>query len=70
MPYPRQCAAGRRDDPSRREKMTVVATALDTACGVYLNDPTAWIRPPTNLRAIPLSLAFKCATSAEGEVVV
>jgi hypothetical protein len=22
--------------------------ALDTACGLYLNDPTAWIRPPTN----------------------
>ena len=30
--------------------------ALDTACGLYLNDPTAWIRPPTNLRAIPLSI--------------
>jgi hypothetical protein len=29
--------------------------ALDTACGLYLNDPTAWTRPPTNLRAIPLS---------------
>ena len=29
--------------------------ALDTACGLYLNDPTAWIRPPTNLRARPLS---------------
>ena len=28
--------------------------ALDTACGLYLNDPTAWIRPPTNLRARPL----------------
>ena len=25
--------------------------ALDTACGLYLNDPTAWIQPPTNLRA-------------------
>ncbi len=25
--------------------------ALDTACGLYLNDPTAWTRPPTNLRA-------------------
>ena len=24
--------------------------ALDTACGLYLNDPTAWIQPPTNLR--------------------
>jgi hypothetical protein len=29
--------------------------ALDTACGLYLNDPTAWIRPQTNLRARPLS---------------
>jgi hypothetical protein len=29
--------------------------ALDTACGLYLNDPTAWIPPPTNLRARPLS---------------
>jgi hypothetical protein len=29
--------------------------ALDTACGLYLNDPTAWIRPPTNLRERPLS---------------
>jgi hypothetical protein len=29
--------------------------ALDTACGLYLNDPTAWIRPPTNLRARPHS---------------
>ena len=28
--------------------------ALDTACGLYLNDPTAWIRPPTNLRERPL----------------
>jgi hypothetical protein len=28
--------------------------ALDTACGLYLNDPTAWTRPPTNLRARPL----------------
>ena len=32
--------------------------ALDTACGLYLNDPTAWTRPPTNLRARPLSLTF------------
>ena len=31
--------------------------ALDTACGLYLNDPTAWARPPTNLRARPLSSA-------------
>jgi hypothetical protein len=31
--------------------------ALDTACGLYLNDPTAWTRPPTNLRARPHSLA-------------
>ena len=30
--------------------------ALDTACGLYLNDPTAWIQPPTNLRARPLRL--------------
>lgn len=22
--------------------------ALDTACGLYLNDPTAWTPPPTN----------------------
>jgi hypothetical protein len=22
--------------------------ALDCACGLYLNDPTAWTRPPTN----------------------
>ncbi len=22
--------------------------ALDTACGLYLGDPTAWITPPTN----------------------
>jgi hypothetical protein len=22
--------------------------ALDCACGLYLNDPTAWIPPPTN----------------------
>ena len=29
--------------------------ALDTACGLYLNDPTAWTRPPTNLRPRPLS---------------
>jgi hypothetical protein len=28
--------------------------ALDTACGLYLNDPTAWTRHPTNLRAGPL----------------
>src|SRR6516164_10470905 len=31
--------------------------ALDTACGLYLNDPTAWTRPPTNLRATPHSEA-------------
>src|SRR6266478_3962769 len=30
--------------------------ALDTACGLYLNDPTARVRPPTNLRARPLSV--------------
>jgi len=29
--------------------------ALDTACGLYLNDPTAWTRPPANLRARPHS---------------
>jgi hypothetical protein len=29
--------------------------ALDTACGLYLNDPTAWAQHPTNLRARPLS---------------
>ena len=28
--------------------------ALDTACGLYLNDPTAWTQPPANLRARPL----------------
>ena len=22
--------------------------ALDTACGLYLGDPTAWLQPPTN----------------------
>jgi hypothetical protein len=32
--------------------------ALDTACGLYLNDPTAWIRPQTNLWARPLSCGF------------
>ena len=38
--------------------------ALDTACGLYLNDPTAWIQPPTNLRARPLSLhTINVATS-------
>jgi hypothetical protein len=29
--------------------------ALDVACGLYLADPTAWTRPPTNLRPRPLS---------------
>ena len=29
--------------------------AVDTACGLYLNDPTAWTRPPTNLGSRPLS---------------
>ena len=29
--------------------------ALDTACGLYLNDPTAWIRPQTNLWPRPPS---------------
>jgi hypothetical protein len=28
--------------------------ALDTACGLYLSDPTAWLEPPTNKRARPL----------------
>ena len=37
--------------------------ALDTACGLYLNDPTAWTRPPTNLRARPLSLLFNLLLS-------
>jgi hypothetical protein len=31
--------------------------ALDTACGLYLNDPTAWTRHPMNLRARPLRFA-------------
>ncbi len=22
--------------------------ALDTACGLYLDDPSAWLRPPKN----------------------
>jgi hypothetical protein len=22
--------------------------ALDCACGIYVNDPTAWAQPPTN----------------------
>ncbi|MGD0934735.1 MAG: hypothetical protein ABR922_09200 [Streptosporangiaceae bacterium] len=30
--------------------------ALDVACGLYLADPTAWTRPPTNLRPRPLSV--------------
>jgi len=34
--------------------------ALDTACGLYLNDPTARTRPPTNLRARPLSGVDAC----------
>src|SRR6266853_5861025 len=38
--------------------------ALDTACGLYLNDPTAWIQPPTNLRARPLSLTDWTAIAA------
>src|SRR6266436_2520309 len=33
--------------------------ALDTACGLYLNDPTAWTRPPTNLRPRPLSRCLR-----------
>ena len=31
--------------------------ALDTACGLYLNDPTAWAYHPTNLRPRPLRLS-------------
>src|SRR5690348_13191660 len=38
--------------------------ALDTACGLYLNDPTAWTRPPTNLRARPLSRAHACGAGS------
>ena len=38
--------------------------ALDTACGLYLNDPTAWTQPPTNLRARPLSEADGPANAA------
>jgi hypothetical protein len=34
--------------------------ALDTACGLYLNDPTAWTRHPTNLRARPLRSLQTC----------
>ena len=53
--------------------------ALDTACGLYLNDPTAWIRPQTNLRARPLSRSnghpdpaatmlppYSCSSSVQG----
>ena len=38
--------------------------ALDTACGLYLNDPTAWTRHPTNLRARPLSPTVSAAAIA------
>ena len=38
--------------------------ALDTACGLYLNDPTAWIRPPTNLRARPHSRAARVTVAS------
>ena len=31
--------------------------ALDCACGLYLNDPTAWTQHQTNLRARPLKRA-------------
>jgi hypothetical protein len=37
--------------------------ALDTACGLYLNDPTAWIQPPANLRARPLRARRKITRS-------
>jgi hypothetical protein len=40
--------------------------ALDTACGLYLNDPTAWTRPPTNLRARPLSNSRRVPEFARG----
>jgi hypothetical protein len=39
--------------------------ALDTACGLYLNDPTAWTRHPTNLRAGPLSYMIDIALATE-----
>jgi hypothetical protein len=46
--------------------------ALDTACGLYLNDPTAWTRPPTNLQTRPLSRApsrwdSRCGRASSGK---
>src|SRR4029450_12822410 len=29
--------------------------ALDCACGLYLNDPTAWTQPPTKLNGVTAS---------------
>ena len=37
--------------------------ALDTACGLYLNDPTAWTQHPTNLRARPLSILLMVSSA-------
>jgi hypothetical protein len=37
--------------------------ALDTACGLYLNDPTAWTQPPANLRARPLSRSTRTSAA-------
>jgi LuxR family maltose regulon positive regulatory protein len=43
--------------------------ALDTACGLYLNDPTAWTRPPTNLRtgALRPAMGFPCHDAGMGK---
>src|ERR1700748_3434397 len=43
--------------------------ALDTACGLYLNDPTAWTRPQTNLRARPLSSLRRATMSVLNRAV-
>ena len=40
--------------------------ALDTACGLYLNAPTAWTQPPTNLRARPLRFVVRVPGLASG----
>jgi hypothetical protein len=32
-----------------------VLAALDCACSLYLNDPTAWPQPPTNLTGVTTS---------------
>ncbi len=34
--------------PSVRHTGMTTGTALDTACGLYLNDPTSWTDPPKN----------------------